>query len=296
MGRIEQVCDVLGQAITVAITAAGIVSPAQVYIGWPVGTELTELINQGGYAVTIYPLPGGRRLAPRGKDISKSMFPTPTVSTSVATGANTQLIISGTPGIYNFNVLFVHPILGRQFVYYRSTGNDTLSTIATAIAALFSTVPSPVTATASGSSVTISGATGVKCNVGTVGSVTSFASRFEQRIQVSVWTPTAYQNTGNPSVDTPLSLRSAVCDAIINAVGTDMNMWYVLPDGTYARIRLSAIPAYKDDSQADYNLYEAHLIFLVEYVLQTTLSATQVGVIEETTTIGDETPLTIIGG
>jgi hypothetical protein len=213
-----------------------------------------------------------------------------------ASGTTSHITLSGTPGVYNFYVVFIHPIAGKQYVYYRSTVNDTLATIASAIASLFAVVPSPVTATVSGSIVTIQNATLVHCNVGSTGTVNSFQSRFEQRIQVSIWTPNAYQNTGIPSVDTPKSIRAAVCDAIVNNVGTDMNMWYTLPDNTDMRLRLTSMPVLRDDSQSDYNVYEAHMIYMAEYVLKSTIPTTQVGIVDELTTIDSSIPISIIGG
>jgi hypothetical protein len=297
MGKVDDVVDVLGIAITTAINNAGITVPAQGYQGWPSAPELTAILNQAQYAYSVYPLPGGRRLPPRGKDITQATFTPSTVHSSVtASGATSQITLWGTPGVYNFYIVFVHPIFGKQYVYYRSLATDTIVTIASALAGLFSAVPSPVTATSSGSIITVSNATLVHCNIGSTGTINAFQSRFEQRIQVSVWTPNAYQNTGAPSLDTPKSIRAAVCDAIANNVGTDMNMWYTLPDNTDMRLRLMSMPVLRDDSQSDYNVYEAHMIYLAEYVLKSTVPTTQVELIDESITIDRFIPISIIGG
>jgi len=303
MGRIEQVLDVLGLACTAAINSAGITVPGQGYQGFPTGPELTTILSQNQYAVSFFPLPGGRRLPPRGKDrITQTVLIPPTVTSSVAMvlmpdGLATQITFSGTPGLYNFYVIFSHPTRGVQSAGYQSLGYDTLVTIASQLASALRGYPDPsVVVYESGPTVIIYGLTNVHCNIGTIGTMTQFQSRFEQRIQVSVWTPSAYQNTGVPLVDTPVSLRASVVDAIINNVGTDMDMWYALPDTSSVRLRLFALPTPKDESQSDYNVYEAHMIFLAEYVLQSVISGTQVGVIDETTSIDSLSPIVTVGG
>jgi hypothetical protein len=303
MGRIEQVLDVLGIACAAAINGAGIMVPAQVYQGFPTGPELTTILSQNQYAVSLFPLPGGRRLPPRGKDaVAKTTLVPPTVTSSISTvfmpdGITTQITFAGVLHTYNFYVIFRHPTLGTLSAYYQSQESDTLVSLAARISDALNAYPDPsVLIYALGPTVVIYGLTLVHCNIGTTGTVTQFQSRYEQRIQVSIWTPSAYQNTGVPDVDTPVSLRAAVVDAIINNVGTDMNMWYALPDTTSVRLRLSAMPFPKDESQSDYNVYESHMVFLAEYVLQSVVSATQVGVIDGTTTVGTFSPILTIGG
>ena len=53
MGRIEQVCDALGFAIATAVNNAGITTPAQAYKGYPLITELKEVMDLGQYALAI---------------------------------------------------------------------------------------------------------------------------------------------------------------------------------------------------------------------------------------------------
>lgn len=296
MGRIEDTCTVLGKACLQSVLDAGVLVPAQFYIGAPFGPSLTKILTQSQYAVTVFPLPGGRRLPPRGYSHVSTFIIAPTVVATVTNGINIDLNLTGTPGVYNFNVVFDHPVLGTQFIYYRSTLADTLTTIASNIVTLLNAVGSPLFSLSNASNIAITGVSNVRCNIGTIGTYSQFQSRFEQRIQVSTWTPNAFQDTNNPTVDTPLSLRSVLCDAIISAVGTDMNQWYTLPSGSALRLRLSALPAYVDESQSDYNLYEAHMIFLAEYVIETTSQGTQVGVIEDQTTISTFTPILFIGG
>ena len=100
------------------------------------------------------------------------------------------------------------------------------------------------------------------------GHVYSEVLRWEQRVQVSVWAPTA-------------KLREALTDAFISVIGTDDKPFLDLGDGTSSFFRLSAPPVYKDDGQLSKNIYESHTIYTAEYSILSNYAATQVG---ETTT------------
>ena len=295
MGRIEMVMDAFGIATQAAIANLGMTVPAQGYKGWPVGSELTEILNQGQYAVSFYPLPGGRKVQPRGffhQDITVNV---PTLTVNLDQFGST-LTFGGTVSPCNLNVIINHPFFGNRFAYYRVQSFDSLSSIAIVVAAAINTLPPGVSAFPNGSSVTVSGSRGVKCNIGGSGTITQEVLRVEQRMQISVWAPTAFSNSGNPAIDNPLSLRSAITDVIISNIGSEANPFLITADGKYVRVKLSAPPRYVDDSQSDYNVYESHIIFTAEYAYYNTDNATQVGVIEEFTSIGGLAPVTTIGG
>jgi hypothetical protein len=267
-------------------------------MGAPFGPSLTKILTQGQWALTVFPLTGGRRLPPRGKDRSEIVLIPATLTVAIASSAmGTTMTFAGVPQAnLNLSVIIQHPAIGKQYLYYQTQAGDTLVSIAYAVFQLISGLTSPIVCTVSGPVVTIISSLYSACHIGTTGTVLTFASRFEQRIQVSTWTPNASSSTNNLAFDENAGLRASVCDAIISNVGTDMNMWYDLPDATALRLRLSALPTYIDDSQTDYNLYVSHMIFLAEYTLVSSNSATQVGVIEEATSIGGATQVITIGG
>ena len=278
MGRIEDVCTVLGKACMASVVNANVTVPAQFYVGSPFGPSLTKILTQAQYAVTVMPMQAGRRITPRTiQHVTTSIVQSPLLCEVTQTG----LLFSGSCiADLNINIIATCRNIGVKIISYTTTSNDTLDSLASHAALAFQGLGGPVTGASSGAAVNVTGVVALQCNVGSTGTVTQETSRFEQRIKVSTWTPTAYKNTGDPINDPNKGLRAAVTDAIINAVGTESNMWYDMGDGTSARFRLTALPFYVDDSQSDYNLYESHIVYLAEYSLVSVTPVTQVGVVE----------------
>jgi hypothetical protein len=128
---------------------------------------------------------------------------------------------------------------------YKTTANDTLASIATNVAGLIS---APYSATASGDTVSITGATTIKCNVGGSAVVGQEVMRTERHFQISVWCP-----------DAPT--RSA----LFNAIKVYLAQVYFLtfPDTSQGRLKYVSAP-WNDDMQQD-TLYFLKAIYSVEW-------------------------------
>src|SRR5579875_509605 len=147
---------------------------------------------------------------------------------------------------------------------------------------------SGVSATATGSSVTVSGATIAHANVGGTGTYAMGVGRISRTIQVSIWAP-------NPT------FRSIVVDAILAAIGNGENAFLTLPNNAGAWIQWSGTARgpsdFDDDAQLSYSLYVDHIYFDVDYVVEQQLPATQIGSVEVTKIAGGSSPVVeIIGG
>lgn len=270
MGRIEAVQGVLGHAIEDAINQTAITAKGEIYRGYPGPDELRDMMNAKAWIVSIVPTSSGGRAVPARGYQHRYFTVTPAGIVGLIT--STGVTFSGTvhAGV-NVRVFVKHPLLGVKSIPYHTAAGDTLATVATAIAAGINALPAPAGATASGASVAVSGVSDVHCNIGSTGSVAREVARYEQMLDVAVYAASAYDPTGGPNDN----LRSLIVDAIMRSVGTKKTFDYDLGDGTSSFIRQSTPPVYKDNSQTDFGVFEAHIVCKAQYPVLDVEQATQ---------------------
>jgi hypothetical protein len=280
---LSAVYGVVQTAITSAINSAGITNSGQVIIGWPLSTELIEILGQTNeeYQVSIY-------MTKSSKATRYIEPPLPLVApiqglTAVVTP--TTITFSGSVLTTTNIHTFLYGISADAYV--QVAPGTSLSVVAAQVAAAITTGPFPVDATSSGPVVLMnSGATLIYCNIGASTNLLQEVARLDATLQVTIWT------TGDP-ITVPIG--DAIADAIKQTVGTVNNHRYVLPDGS------SLYLAFRDDeindlSQSSYSLYQYRLIYDAEYGTIATTPSTQVGGVISMETTDAYTPITAIFG
>lgn len=264
MATVDDVLDALNDQINDAIIAAGITNEGIIAPGWPNMPDLTKQMEQvpAQYFVSLYPLLT-EKLTTRFLNepwgyISKV---TPSIT---ATVSGNVITFSGTVTAGQNIGVVLDPGFSGEAAMYQTTASDTLSSIATNVAAA---VKSPYSATASGATVTITGASTIKCNVGGTATVGYEVMRSERHFQISVWCP-----------DAPT--RSV----IFNAIKVYLAQVYFLtfPDTSQGRLKYVASP-WNDDMQQD-TLYFLKAVYSVEWGEVAQETQTQVTAVQLTTT------------
>ena len=263
----------VANAIQAGITAGRISAPpAQVVVGWPTSTEVVNILSQGQYMVSVYPLPDGRQTS----RYPLTPFALPITDLNVTLTAT----ISGNTLTFGGSVvsgLNIHTFVGVLLVdaYYQTIAGDTLATVATQVQDAINALAIPgVGASSSTNSVTISGSPNLICNIGSSGTIMGIEiNRIQQSVQVSGWFPE------------PI-IRYSVIEPIIENIGTMDIPFIPLSDGTPMRIQNSGRCNFNtDQSQSSYSMYEFHLNFEVEFGIIRLLVAAQVESVEQTTTV-----------
>lgn len=258
MATIYDLLDTVAQLCTTAINAAGITTPMQVFKGWPVAGDLTNILAQQQCAVSVYDhghaKQGLRYIGKADHQLVPTNGGTIVATATPSTGALSFAYGSGYSSVPAG--LNIHTFVGSGATladaYYQTLATDTPATIATAvIAAINALAISGVVATSTGSgTLSVTGSPALKCNVGGFATFAKEAGRQLRTVQVSVWAP-------NPA------LRQSIAEAILENVGVADIPFITLTDGTITWFRYDS-DTISDESQADYSLYEHHILFNAE--------------------------------
>jgi hypothetical protein len=182
------------------------------------------------------------------------------------------------PANYNVHVLVGVP---EQDALVQVTPADTLATTATRVAAAVTALG--ITATASGSAVTIASPT-IICNIGGTAQMAREVARKSRMMKVTVWAPTPQiRDTVGDTIETYVGAKGTTTKFIPIADGT--NLWAQC---------LGSVD--QDDKQADYSMYERHIMYEIEYGMLQYQSATQIGSTSTTYSINGTTLSPIIEG
>jgi len=251
---------IVQNAVAAAINDANVPSRGQVIIGWPLGEELQKTLALRGeqHIVSIWPLPGSRKV----DDYALESFTVDTPPSLIATVLRNVVTFSGAvaAGINVYGQ--IAPILPGAHI--QASAGDTLASIAAAFAAAINALAySGITASANGAAVTVAGARVLKVNVAGSSVVTTEVQRVETPIQVTTW------------AQDPL-IRGLIHDAITTGVGTKDRRFPVA--GQDANLEY-ARDSWNDDSQSTYGLYQSVVVFLCEYAILRTATATQIDAI-----------------
>lgn len=163
-----------------------------VYPGWPSATQLEQALDSGHAHVTVFPSDSERnttRYSPYEEE--ELSIPEPTISGQVS--GSDSFTLSGTAEPAQ-NVAVVLTWLGgvSSFVH-RVSESDTLGSIASSLAASITAGGLP--ASASGATVTLTGATEITLRVGVVGKIQTEVRRQERLMQVMLWASSVEQRS-----------------------------------------------------------------------------------------------------
>jgi hypothetical protein len=275
MADISDVRESLAQIIGAILYPAGVpvaVNPpsplvgacVRVYAGWPERDALDVDLRAGIVSVSVY--------APnKGRDTTRY----PVSDTVLSTGSTTLTwVISGTTATLGGTVASPQNaglLVDGHAYLYGVHPNDTLSTIAAALAALVN-VDQP--ATAIGPAVSIPDSRKIIGRVGSVGTSLREVGREKVQVWITTWAPSD-------------ALRSATAKAFQPVLKNTPR--FPLPDGSIAALFPDG--TVDEDGQGKALLYKRHSLFWVEYA--ETIPGTPAQIL---TFVENVTPVAFIGG
>ncbi|SOY56852.1 hypothetical protein [Cupriavidus taiwanensis] len=218
-----------------SITGQGV----KVYAGWPVPAVLTADLKAGKAHVSVFP----RAVKYLQSAKSKWAALTAAEHTVTLTVAGQAVTVGGTISTPQNVSLWID---GHAYPYAVQTG-DTLTTIATALAALIS-VDQP--ATSAGAVVTIPGAKDISPRVGGMATRIRDVRRQDQEFLITVWANCH-------------ETREPLGDALDVALASRQRL--TLPDGSFANLRSRPLSNPWDDSGQKEGIYRRDLCCWVEY-------------------------------
>jgi hypothetical protein len=228
--------------------------------GWPKSAQLDTNLAAGKAHISIFP--------PEGLERNTTRYPreefqvAPPVHTLTAAVAGNTIIIGGAVSVPQ-NVL---ALCGTQFVAaYAVAANDTLATIATALAALIA-ARFPGTA-AAGAVITVAGKPGIlQARIAATASMWTRQKQQEKTYWITCWCPTpAMRDVLAPAIDVALSKIDRI----------------TLADQSLARLRY-ALSRTCDEGQK-VQIYRRDVVYTVEYETATVATANETGAIGVTT-------------
>lgn len=245
--------------------------PIRIYAGWPIPASLDADMAAGTCHLTVFPEPHVTRDTTRffsTWQATSVAAPTLTVTVSGVT-----LTVGGTVTTPQYVGLVIN---GLTYAYALQS-NDTLISIATALATLIS---ANMPATSSGAVVTIPAARAISGRIGATATMAKEVRRQSHRYCVTAWAPTP-------------ALRSAIA-GVVDAYLTDPP-FRALPDASAAWLNYAST-ADIDTGERE-NVYRRDLRWFVEY--PTLLSDTTWQVTLPVTTVGPHladgvTPITSV--
>lgn len=265
------ISDVMGSLVTIANNAVypnGIGSPSValtdciIYQGWPTAATLDADLIVGKCHVTVYPRPEERNTTRYPLEWQDQTINPKTITLTIA---GQTVTVGGTITVPQACVVTVNGTLYS----YKVLITDTLSTIATGIAALISG------ASAVGAVVTIPSAKSLAAAVSVGGTALKEIRRQERVFQITVW------------ANTP-SNRDTLASAIDVALAQSERL--TLSDQTVAHVVYKGSPMTDDLQKA--KLYRRDLMYTVEFATTITMkSQTVVGTVVNTTSQQTGTPL-----
>lgn len=239
-----------------------------VFRGWPTVNQMEAAKNATSGLVNV-------SITTRsGSEKNTSRYPINWQQTSVApvhtltVSVNNNVITFGGTVAVPQNVLV---LIGQNKVYnYAVQANDTLNTIAAAVATLINADFSGTVS--SGAVITVASGAAVKARIASSGTVIQEVGRQEKVFQISIWAPPC--NVASQDADT---WRTAVARIIDPALKKLIRI--VLPDQTFAHMKYERTIVM--DAAEMQGLYRRDLYFWVEYPTTITQTAYEIGVFQD---------------
>lgn len=242
MADISQVLNTFLGLATTAIYPNGTSQPSVAGVdvtlmsGWPIRNRIDDIIKAGKAAVSVFATEKERVVTKFERNFVQSTIASPTLS--VVVGINTITI----NGIVTLPQSVMAIVNGIGYGYAVQAG-DTLSTIATALAAL---IPN---ASATLNVITITGAYYINARNSTAGTSIAELSRVEQVFTVTCWAPTP-------------DIRTALGIGIRQYIDTTYRVPMI--DNVYAQIfYYGTLP--DDDSESKSNVFIRKINYLIQY-------------------------------
>jgi hypothetical protein len=212
--------------------------PITIGVGWPKPIDLDEKLLDGGAYVTVY--------APNGMERVVTQLPTdwqlvtinPATLTLTVNEAGTTVTVGGTVSTPHGCLIKVD----SERYFYEVLSDDTLESIATALASL---IPS---ATSVGEVISIPNAYKVTAKVGVKGTSARILERQEKQFQIITW-------AFNPAIRATIGAALKVYFAKVYR--------FTLPDQFYAMMKYSRTSEFDDYQKTQ--LYRRDLFYLVNY-------------------------------
>ena len=221
---------------TAADSAIG--NKIKVYRGWPIPANLDADLKAGIVNISVFPLDGEQNVTRFSTDWTE--LPSPRITLNMTVSGNTVAIGGKVCCPLNAAIL----VNGTAFIYPLQA-TDTLTTVATALAALINaTYP----ASSSGAVVTVPDATKLEARLGTVANMVQEVKRQKKPFRITIWCNSPF-------------VRDAVARLIDPALArlTDI----ALSDGTAGRIRY--VRTHTEDGSQKSMLYRRDFVYSVEY-------------------------------
>ncbi|WGS53577.1 hypothetical protein LFL96_21200 [Paraburkholderia sp. D15] len=270
MADLSDVQNTLGALAGAALYPSGPSSPSAVNIGvvirsgWPVPEQLKAILADGNAMISVYQMSGMGQNTTRflGDDDAQTAVP----------------VADLTLGIYGYRVTVggrINPgeaatlTVNYQPYSYQVAENDTVNTIAAALAAL---IPG---ASASGYVITINGAFDIKCAVSVPVVTQQEIGRQTQVFMLVIWAPSP-------------AARDAICKTLELAFKLQPRI--PMPDNTWARLIYRG--TIEQDGNEKQGIYRRNLLYEVEYVLLSPTTSNTVTNFGVTTTPTSGSPRT----
>lgn len=234
--------------------ADGTPIPCAIERGWPVQEQLQKDLKAGICVVSVYSLPGERNTSRYSAEWIDLGAVTPTIAAAI-NAAQTQITFSGAISV----PVNVGAIVNGKAYAYAVQANDTLSTIASALAALINI---DTAATSNGAVVTIAGGRSIEVHVGGVGTAIRELGRQERQFQITIWAP------DQPRRDA----LAKFLDGFLRGAGQESPRHFLqLSDGLKARLRyVRTLPTDQGQLAA---LFRRDLVYSVDYATTEAIDA-----------------------
>lgn len=243
----------------------------QVFRGWPSTQSQQNAKTAGSEFVNV------SVSARNGVERNTSRYPftwqtvTPPTHTLTVTVNNNTITLGGTVAVpQNVLVLIGSSTGGNSVFNYAVQANDTLSSIATALANAINTKFSGTTS--NGAVITVPTGKTILARIASSGTVIQEVGRQEKSFQVTIWAPPSSVSGQDPDV-----WRTSVAKVIDPALKSLVRI--VMPDQVYAHIRYERTITI-DQAQME-GLYRRDLYFTVEYATTITQTGYEIGVFED---------------
>jgi hypothetical protein len=231
--------------------------------GWPTANDLDTELGAGQAIVSIFPPEGMERNTTRWPR-EEQLLTAPVHTLTAAVDGNT-ITIGGTVAVPQ-NVI---ALCGTEFAFsYAVQANDTLSSIATGLAAMIAE-EFPGTA-AEGDVITAVGKTGIlQARIASEGSLWTEQARQEKTYWITCWCPTpAMRDILAPAIDVALKQLDFIS----------------LADGSMGRIRYASSRV--SDEGQKVQIYRRDLVYTVEYGTAVITTAPETGTVGVATNSG----------
>ncbi len=249
MPDFSEVTDTLAGVIAGLLYPGGIGQPSAtgdiiaIFPGWPTPKCLNDALKGGAVQVSIYPQRGEKNVTRYPQEARQYYKADKTLTAATAlTADGLVLTLGGAPALgQTLGILVDHAT-----VAYAVQANDTLASIAAAIASLI--FGKGKLATSLGPVVTVPSASRLVCNVGVGGQQWVELKRQQKQFMVTVWAP-------DPE-------KRARISKLIDTGLADIK-WLRFPDYT-AGLNIY-VRGEDSDSAAEITLYRRDIVYQVEY-------------------------------